>query len=423
MPSLVFPRHTVASHHTLPRPVAGLIVLVLIAMLWTASPLLLGPDSPLTRLRIVLVALVLIAVTYWVGLGLQSRAQPAALPVVMLIEPTIALVPGLLPVEALQLVCADMADARPYIENMCQQIDGVKTDVESGVMGVITQAAAMNVESLDQMERIRKSVESGRTLTDATASLSRIVVELEGQLSSRLIELQTNSARIDGISAEVGSLRPMVAAISKIADHTNLLSVNAMIEAVRAGAAGTAFEVVAAGVRKLSEQTTTVAAEVATRINSAADKIAIETSRTARDGERAAQDLRLLILQLSPMNEQLSNGSRSLLDVIQGVEQGHHEMIVRLSHVLGHVQFQDVMRQRLDQVQDAMQEMGAHLEDLTTSAIDRDWDGQMDASLYSRLAGHRNTYVMASQVSAHDTALGRAEPVATQAAAPAIQLF
>jgi len=68
-----------------------------------------------------------------------------------------------------------------------------------------------------------------------------------------------------------------------------------------------------------------------------------------------------LIGDLAQMQKDFSDSSRVQLDVISDVEAGHREGVEHLLAAMGHIQFQDVMRQRMEHVQQALVEMRNHL--------------------------------------------------------------
>jgi methyl-accepting chemotaxis protein len=323
--------------------------------------------------------------------------------------------------EVLHAVQSEVKDATPYIDNMCQQISGVQEDVEQGVMAVIEQVSAMHAQSSQQMERINQSISNGIALSNATERQAEIIAVLEAQLQSRVNELQDNFERSQSLSVEIVALKPLVGVIATIAKNTNLLALNAAIEAAHAGESGRGFTVVATEVRKMSDETAAVAAEIASNISAAAEKVAAEMADVSPEYQRSTSDLRQLIDDLASMQQQFSSSSQLLMGVMHGVESGHNEMIERLSQVLGHIQFQDVMRQRLEQVQGALLEMNEHLQGVTSKLIDPTWDGMIEITFKDRLANHRNHYVMASQDATHHSVVGG--KALSDQGLPAIELF
>jgi methyl-accepting chemotaxis protein len=320
---------------------------------------------------------------------------------------------------------ADVRDAKPYIETMCQQIAGVEQDVENGVIAVIEQVSALHAHSNEQIERIAQSIKSGLALSEATERQSehnhQIIGMLEAQLQGRVAELNANLEHIQGLAAEIGALTPMVEVISTIAKHTNFLALNAAIEAAHAGEAGRGFAVVATEVQKLSAQTAEAAAEISRKISAAATRAAVEVAAASLESQQTDGDLRLLIDDLAAMQDEFSSGSEVLLGVMRSVEIGNTEMVDRLTRVLSHLQFQDVMRQRLQQVQGALFDMNDHLQGLVHKLGDPKWDGTIELSFKQRLENHLQRYVMASQVSTHHAVVG--DSAGTARVRPAIELF
>ena len=90
--------------------------------------------------------------------------------------------------------------------------------------------------------------------------------------------------------------------------------------------------------------------------------------------------------------------------------------------VLGHIQFQDVMRQRVEHVQGALLEMREHLQHLSGCLDDSSSDGQLEVTFKAMLEGHLNKYHMASQTVTH-LAVAGGTAQSDRDDRPAIELF
>jgi methyl-accepting chemotaxis protein len=321
----------------------------------------------------------------------------------------------------------EFKDSKPYIDVMHEQIGDSLSESESEVMKVIEQISLLHSKASQQRERIAESIKSGNELNESTTirieSNKQIIAAIEMQLDAQNEEFRTNFERIQGMAGEVGELAPLVKIITSIAQQTSLLALNAEIEAARAGNAGRGFAVVAFEVRKLAVLSTKAAADISEKIKTTCNKVDIEMSaaKESLKQHEANAAMSHLVRDLGGMQNEFSKNSGLLLEVITEVDANYEESTVRLSQALGHIQFQDVMRQRMEHVQEALTQMRDHLQYLMEKPIDPDWDGQLDRTFKQLLANHFQSYKMKSQADTHLAVSGGT--TAGDHSRPAIELF
>jgi len=314
----------------------------------------------------------------------------------------------------------------PFIDVMSRQIGGAVQDSGQAVVKIIEGINATHQVSNVQFERIRESEANGVEL--ATVMKDKLMVD--SQLS-RILEMFVDQQETDAIAnlervkrlQEVKALEQMVDEISAIARQTNVLSINAAIEAARAGESGRGFAVVAAEIRKLSNQTASAAIDIGAKIRAATDGVDKELSSAMESKVRhaAAGNMRKVLGDIAAMQQRFCAATDRSMEVIEGVKTGHRDIVAGLSDVLGQIQYQDVMRQRLEHVQQTLAELNGHLQRMADQLIDKPWDPDSLVSLSERLDQQLGTYVMQSQHDAHVAATGQA--VTEVVDRPAIELF
>ena len=326
-----------------------------------------------------------------------------------------------------EAINVDIKDCKPYIDVMREQIGGSLAESEREIMALIEELNLLSAQSSQQMERITQSVQGGKELSEATRGRvernNQLISKLETKLGEQACEMHGNYEQIRLLADDVAALTPIIQIISSIAKQTSLLALNAGIEAARAGKAGRGFSVVANEVRELSKRSTSAAAEIARKLNATANKVAgkMVEAQKALEEKHGLGELQQLVHDLTEMQQDFSRSSQLQLDVISDVETGHREGVSHLLAAMGHIQFQDVMRQRMEHVQKALVDMRNHLLRLTETQDRPGWNGLFDTTFKTLLESHLNNYKMASQTETHLAVAGGISKSDNDG--PAIELF
>ena len=156
--------------------------------------------------------------------------------------------------------------------------------------------------------------EKQNAVNAASASNSgrEVMHEIASNLQSVAEKTQNTARSVETLNERTGQIGGIVQLIKEIADQTNLLALNAAIEAARAGEQGRGFAVVADEVRKLAERTGTATSEISNLVSSIQTEI--HGAKTQMESEAAQSNA------FSQKGEEASQSMRNLLELSHNME-------------------------------------------------------------------------------------------------------
>jgi len=329
--------------------------------------------------------------------------------------------------------------AAEQVETELKQF-GTFNDVVRGQLGTVvseTEKAAFDITSrlqaIDEtITRMSHMVDSSTQETneliaasEARISQNRQLIErLDSYIAQRVSEAQDDQQRIATVVGEARSLTKLIDLIKSISGQTNLLALNAAIEAARAGEAGRGFAVVADEVRKLSAE----ADKAVGQINQGIQQVALsiesqfqqKLAHSNIEAEREA--LQSFSGQLNELGRDYQEMSKHDAEVLAKVREASQELSAMFMDALASVQFQDVTRQQIEQVIGALQRLDGHASLLANRLAQFDQPNFELRPLAQHLDEIYSGYVMSSQRDTHHQAL-HGGTAASGGDGPKVELF
>ena len=299
---------------------------------------------------------------------------------------------------------AKVRDLSASIDSLASSAEQQTRSLDSTALAVTAMATSIEEvgAQVDSLSGI--SAETSKTAERGGSAIHTIVESMStirstiGELGSDIRQLGTNSAQIGDI----------VKVIDRIAEQTNLLALNAAIEAARAGEHGRGFAVVASEIRKLADGSVQATKEIAGHIGT--------TQRVINEVVDAMERLNQRVMESASSTD---SASTALRDIVQAVFSSNQQIaqISEVAHSMSTNSYEvirsieDITRSVAANLQ-AAQQMASH-SGVVTSAFDNIASiSQQNASSVEVL-----TYVNAEVTSAAQRILGSVEQMNQHAGA------
>ena len=185
-------------------------------------------------------------------------------------------------------------------------VEQAQTSIE--VLSTTKEISANTSQLLKAMEEVTQVADdTAQASVDAQSNLKRM-----DQTMQRMVNATDSvNAKLAALSEKASNINNVLTTITKVADQTNILSLNAAIEAEKAGEAGRGFSVVATEIRRLSDQTSIATWDIEKMLKEmqsavsasvmGMDKFSEEIRRSVEETRRVGEGLSTVIQQVQKL--------------------------------------------------------------------------------------------------------------------------
>ena len=220
--------------------------------------------------------------------------------------------------KSLREIIHSMADTAEHVASASEQISTTATQMAQGAevqRDQASQVASAMQEMASTVQEVsansNTAAEAARQAAETARNGGKVVQDTLTKMQAIAESVSSTSKKIMELGKSSDQIGRIIGVIDDIADQTNLLALNAAIEAARAGEQGRGFAVVADEVRKLAERTTTATKEIARMIQmiqeetrSAVDAMDQETQH-AKEGVATTAQAGASLQEIIRMAEQV----------------------------------------------------------------------------------------------------------------------
>jgi methyl-accepting chemotaxis protein len=224
------------------------------------------------------------------------------------------------------------------IDSEMQSLDSQISEVASAVTQILATIEHLVTSITGQSTAVAQTSAAIEEMTASINSISRIAVEksdstntLIGIVNSGRDKVAISNEQIKDISSDVDNMMSIIGVINSIAAQTNLLAMNAAIEAAHAGEYGKGFAVVADEIRKLAESTASNAKVVSNSLQGAVNKMGSvltaggESEKAFKNVAEEVTNFINAFTEITQSTNEVSEGNKEILNAIASLMQISHE--------------------------------------------------------------------------------------------------
>ena len=232
----------------------------------------------------------------------------------------------------------EIGAAASQVNVAAERIASGADDIAGRTVTVATAGEEMSATSHDIAQNCLTAAQGAKGATLAAQNGTEVVQKTVAVMNQIAEKVQESARTVESLGARSDQIGEIIGTIEDIADQTNLLALNAAIEAARAGEQGRGFAVVADEVRALAERTTRATREIGEMIKAiqsetrgavaameeGVQQVASGTSEAARSGEALTgimEQINQVTMQINQIATAAEQQTSTTCDIAQSIHQ------------------------------------------------------------------------------------------------------
>ncbi|MFN6540198.1 MAG: methyl-accepting chemotaxis protein [Nostoc sp. EkiNYC01] len=204
-----------------------------------------------------------------------------------------------------------------------KQLEATITEQVASTNEVTAAAKEIFATSKELVKTMEEVAGMSQATTTAANDSQKDLLRMEATMRQLAEATNSIAARLGVISEKANNINNIVVTITKVADQTNLLSLNAAIEAEKAGEYGLGFAVVAREIRRLADQTAVATLDIEQMVKQMQSSVStgvMEMDKFAAEVGRSVEDVANISTQVGQIIQQIQYLARRFEAVNQGTE-------------------------------------------------------------------------------------------------------